>query len=208
MTAPPAQVHVHPSALCESERVGPGTRIWAFAHVMEGATIGRECNIGDHAFVEAGARIGDRVTVKNGVLIWEGVEIEDEAFIGPGVVFSNDRHPRSPRMTMPAVTERYRERERWLLSTRVCQGASIGAGAIVLPGVTLGAHCMIGAGAIVAHDVLPHRLVVGGHPDRVARAAGWVCACGVPLQEAGECQWKCPCGLTYVEDDSGRLAPR
>ena len=100
---------VHRLALCESDSVGDGTRIWAFAHVMHGAVVGRDCNIGDHAFIESGAVVGDRVTVKNGVLIWDGVTIADEAFIGPGVIFTNDRHPRSPRMPAAAALRRASE---------------------------------------------------------------------------------------------------
>src|SRR5262249_21340174 len=102
-----AGVFVHAQALCESEQVGEGTRIWAFAHVMKRAVVGRNCNIGDHAFLDAGARIGDRVTIKNQATVWEGVEIEDDVFVGPAVSFTNDIRPRSARMTLPTVAERY-----------------------------------------------------------------------------------------------------
>jgi UDP-3-O-[3-hydroxymyristoyl] glucosamine N-acyltransferase len=88
-------VFVHPRGLCESDDVGAGTRVWAFAHVMPGASVGRDCNICGHAFVETGARIGDRVTVKNAVLVWDGVEIGDDVFLGPGVIFTNDLRPRA-----------------------------------------------------------------------------------------------------------------
>ena len=81
----------HRLALCESDQVGEGTRVWAFAHVMAGAVVGRDCNIGDGAFIEAGAVLGDRVTVKNQVMIWDGVSIGDDVFIGPGVIFTNDK---------------------------------------------------------------------------------------------------------------------
>src|SRR2546423_1628096 len=119
-----ADVFVHPNAVCESEQVGPGTRIWAFAHVMKGAVVGRDCNIGGHAFIEAGARIGDRVTVKNQTMVWNGVEIADDAFIGPGVSFTNDAYPRSARMPHAAVALRYADQSRWLARTRVEVGAS------------------------------------------------------------------------------------
>jgi acetyltransferase-like isoleucine patch superfamily enzyme len=201
MVARPDGVRVHSTGLCESSEVGPGTRIWAFAHVMEGARIGADCNLGDHTFVESGAWIGDRVTVKNGVSIWDGVHIEDEAFIGPAVVFTNDRHPRSPRMRLAQVTRRYAQRERWLVATRVCRGASIGAGAIVLPGVTLGAYCMVGAGTVVTRDVPAHRIITGRRPD----GAGWVCACGTPLTPAAASRWTCPCGSAYREEEGPRL---
>lgn len=89
------QVFVHERGLCESETVGAATRIWAFAHVMHGAVVGEECNIGDHAFVESGAVLGDRVTVKNGVMVWDRVTVRDDVFLGPGVVFTNDMRPRA-----------------------------------------------------------------------------------------------------------------
>src|SRR5438132_9142712 len=127
-----AAVFVHPHALCESDEVGAGTQIWAFTHVMKGAVIGRDCNIGDHTFIEAGARIGDRVTVKNQAMVWDGVEIADDVFIGPGVSFTNDLLPRSARMRLPAVAARYHSRAGWLLPTRVETGASIGARCVIL----------------------------------------------------------------------------
>jgi len=183
--APRMATFVHRLALCESDSVGDGTRIWAFAHVMHGAIVGRDCNIGDHAFIESGAVVGDRVTVKNGVLIWDGVTIADEAFIGPGVIFTNDRHPRSPRM--PAASERYAERSNWLSETHVGRGASIGGGAVITPGISIGEYAMIGAGAVVTLDVPPHYLVVG-HP---ARAIGWVCQCGQRSPAPGPCDSCC-----------------
>jgi len=179
---------IHPSGICESRQVGEGTRLWAFAHVLDGAVVGRDCNLGDHVFIEGGARLGDRVTVKNGVMIWNGVTIEDDVFIGPGVVFTNDRYPRSPRM--PAVAARYRHPENWLVPTRVCQGASIGAAAVILGGVTIGHYATIGAGSVVTRHVADHQLVVG-HP---ARPVGWVCVCGVRLDEALACP---ACGRCY-----------
>ena len=87
-------MQVHPAALCETDQVGPRTRIWAFAHLLPGAVVGADCNICDHVFIEGGARLGDRVTVKNACLIWDGVEIGDEVFVGPRVTFTNDLRPR------------------------------------------------------------------------------------------------------------------
>src|SRR5207302_3825140 len=112
-----AGIFVHRLALCESDEVGSGTQIWAFAHVMKGAVIGRHCNIGDHAFIETGARIGDRVTVKNQAMVWDGIEIGDDVFVGPGVSFTNDAFPRSPRTRLPAVAAHYSSRGGWLLRT-------------------------------------------------------------------------------------------
>jgi len=176
-------VFVHPQAINESPHVGNGTNIWAFAHVMPEARIGENCNIGDHAFIESGATVGNGVTVKNGVYIWEGITIEDYVFIGPGVVFTNDRHPRSPRA--PAAGERYESKE-WLLRTVVEEGASIGANATILPGLTIGRYSMIGAGATVTSDVPAHALVMGS-PATVVR---FVCKCGQPLQsdEITDCE--------------------
>src|SRR6516164_3302911 len=91
--------YFHPSALVEAEAIGDGTRIWAFAHVMRGAAIGCHCNLGDHTFVESGASIGDNVTIKNNVCVWLGITLEDDVFVGPNVAFTNDRWPRSARMT-------------------------------------------------------------------------------------------------------------
>ncbi len=180
----------HPKALVESDSIGDGTRVWAFAHVMPGAKIGCDVNVGDHAFVESGAVIGDNVTIKNAVCIWEGVIIEDDVFVGPRVTFTNDRFPRSPRM--PGVEQRYAEKELWLSKTLVRQGASIGASATIAPGVELGVGCMVGAGATVTSDVKPFALVVG----TPAKQIGDVCQCGQRLAgtyDSCDCQ---VCGQT------------
>lgn len=166
---------IHPTALVESDRIGEGTRVWAYAHILRDVPIGQNCNIGDHAFVETGASVGDNVTIKNNVSIWEGVTIEDDCFLGPSVVFTNDRFPRSQRM--PDAAPRYQSREGWLEETVVEQGCSIGANAIILPGVRLGAYAMIAAGSIVSKDVPPHALMMGVP----ARQIGTVCRCGMRI---------------------------
>ena len=147
---------IHPQAICESPHVGAGTRIWAFAHVLKGAVIGKECNICDGVFIENDVVVGDRVTVKCGVQLWDGVRLEDDVFVGPNATFTNDPLPRSKHYpaTFPI--------------TRVCQGASIGANATILPGLTIGAEAMVGAGAVVTRSV-PPRAVVTGNPARVRR---------------------------------------
>lgn len=182
---------VHPQAICESIDVGAGTRIWAYAHVMKGAVIGRDCNLGDHAFVEGGAVIGNGVTIKNGVCVWEGVTLGDFVFVGPLVAFTNDRYPRSPRA--PVARERYAGKE-WLVPTVVKEGASIGSNATILCGVTIGRYATVAAGAIVSRDVRDFRLVAGCP----AREVGYVCMCGRPL--GAEPPFVCSsCARTYEE---------
>ena len=146
--------YLHPQALVESARVGRGTRVWAFVHVLPDAVIGEDCNICDGVFIENDVVIGDRVTVKCGVQVWDGVTLEDDVFVGPNATFTNDRFPRSRHY--PEKFER----------TIVRQGASIGANATLLPGITVGAHAMVGAGAVVTKDV-PANAVVVGNPARV-----------------------------------------
>lgn len=144
----------HSHAIVETDRVGKGTRIWAFAHVLPGAVIGCDCNICDHVFIENDVRVGDRVTVKCGVQLWDGVTLEDDVFVGPNATFSNDPFPRSRRR--PAVFSR----------TLVRAGASIGANATILPGITVGRLAMVGAGAVVTCDV-PDRAIMMGNPATV-----------------------------------------
>lgn len=181
----PVSVFVHPLALCESLEVGAGTRIWPFAHVMAGAVVGRECNVGEHAFVESGAIVGDRVTIKNHALIWDRVRIEDDVFVGPAAVFTNDLRPRA---------EVKKDREEFL-PTLVRRGATIGANATVLCGATVGAYAFVAAGAVVARDVLDHALVAGNP----ARQVGWACRCGRRLDDT----LACSCGDRYERSEGG-----
>jgi acetyltransferase-like isoleucine patch superfamily enzyme len=157
-------VFIHEKALVESDSIGVGTKIWAFAHLMADVVVGKECNIGDHVFIESGVRVGDGVTIKNNALIWKGVHIADYVFIGPNVVFTNDLRPRSPRM--PLIKEQGLEEADWLVETQVEEGSSIGANATIVAGATLGKYCMVGAGSVVTQDVEPFTLVVG-NPARV-----------------------------------------
>ena len=147
----PADALVHPRALCESRTIGDRTRIRAFAHVLPGARIGADCTICDHVFVENDVVIGDRVTVKAGVQLWDGLRVADDVFIGPNATFSTDRYPRSTHQHRPVP------------ETHIGRGASIGAGAVILPGIRIGAGAMVGAGAVVTHDV-PVRAIVSGNP--------------------------------------------
>ncbi|HET6618615.1 MAG TPA: WxcM-like domain-containing protein [Dongiaceae bacterium] len=149
MTSGKARVFVHERGLCESASVGEGTRIWAFAHVLPGARIGRNCNICDHVFIENDVTVGDEVTVKSGVQLWDGVRLGNKVFVGPNVTFTNDKFPRSK--LRPAE----------FLKTEVGDGASIGANATILPGIRIGSGAMVGAGAVVTKDVPPHAVVIG-----------------------------------------------
>lgn len=175
----PPTVFVHPHGLCESDQVGPRTRIWAFAHVMAGAVVGADCNVCDHVFVEAGARIGSRVTIKNAVSVWDAVTIEDDVFVGPAAVFTNDLSPRAQSKVDPAD----------FVPTVVRAGATIGANATIVCGVTVGRYAFVAAGAVVTRSVADHALVVG----TPARPTGWVCECGRRLDDA----LVCACGRRY-----------
>ena len=144
----------HEAAIVESSSVGAGTRIWAFAHILPGAVIGAACNICDQTFIENDVRIGDRVTIKCGVQLWDGTTLEDDVFVGPNATFSNDPFPRSRQH--PALYAR----------TLVKRGASIGANATILPGLTIGEKAMVGAAAVVTRDV-PPLAIVAGNPARI-----------------------------------------
>lgn len=152
---------IHERALVEGQ-VGARTSVWAFAHVMPGAVVGDDCNIGEGAFIERGALLGDRVTVKNHVLVWDGVTVGDDVFLGPGVVFTNDMFPRSARGA--------NEAEFVPVKTVVESGVSIGANATIICGVTIGAGALVGAGAVVTTDVAPGALVVGNPARRIGDA--------------------------------------
>lgn len=173
-------VFIHPQALVESASIGPGTRIWAFAHVMQGAVVGRDCNICDHSFIESTVKIGDAVTLKNGVALWDLVTIEDRVFIGPYAVFTNDRRPR-------AEVKKGREQ---LTATLVKEGATVGANATIVAGVTIGRYAMVGAGTVVLRDV-PEQAMVVGNPGRLT---GYVCVCG----EALDADFRCGCGREFA----------
>lgn len=172
MIDPSARVHA--TADLEAEvNVGPDTSIWHRAQVRTRANIGRECVIGRDVFIDEGVSIGDRVKIQNAALIYHGVTIGSGVFIGPGAILTNDRHPRA----LTSAGELARGAD-WIVSpVHVNDGASIGAGAIIVAGCDVGVFGMVGAGAVVTHDV-PAHAVVAGNP---ARVIGWVCACGQRL---------------------------
>lgn len=147
---------IHKLSDVQSTHIGEDTYIWQFSVILKGAQIGKNCNICAHTFIENDVKLGDNVTIKSGVYLWDGVHIEDNVFIGPNVTFTNDLHPRSKQ-----YPESY-------LPTLVKSKASIGANATILPGLTLGENCMVGAGAVVTKDV-PKNAIVAGNPAKILR---------------------------------------
>jgi UDP-2-acetamido-3-amino-2,3-dideoxy-glucuronate N-acetyltransferase len=146
---------IHPQALVEpGAKIGARTRVWAFSHVLPGASVGSDCNICDQVFIENDVTIGNRVTVKCGVQIWDGVELEDDVFVGPNATFTNDPFPRSKKWP-----NRYSK-------TLVRRGASVGANSTILPGLEIGEHALVGAGAVVTRTV-PAKAIVVGNPARI-----------------------------------------
>jgi len=168
----------------EGAVVGDDTRIWHFCHVNAGAVIGQRCSLGQNVVVMPRTRIGNNVKIQNNVSIYEGVELEDDVFCGPSMVFTNVINPRSH----VSRKDEYRR-------TLVKRGASIGANATIVCGVTLGEYAFVGAGAVVSRDVKPYALVVGVP----ARQVGWACRCGVTLRRDVE--------NTRRREDEGAGAP-
>jgi len=144
---------IHPLSDCQNKNIPDSTNVWQFTVILPGAKIGENCNICSHCFIENDVCIGNNVTVKCGVQIWDGITLEDDVMVGSNVSFTNDRFPHS------------RNRDWKLLRTRVCKGATIGAGSTILPGLTIGEGAMIGAGSVVTHDV-PAGEVWVGNPAR------------------------------------------
>lgn len=170
------------SYIDEGAEIGEGTRIWHFCHIMPRARIGKGCNIGQNTFMASDTIMGDNVKVQNNVSIYTGVILEDDVFLGPSMVFTNVINPRS-----------HVNRREEYLTTLVRRGASIGANATVVCGVTLGRYCFVGAGSVVTHDV-PDYALVYGNP---ARIRGWMCQCGEGIEFKEE-QAVCDhCGSRY-----------
>ncbi len=184
---------IHPTADVSPEAtIGAGTRIWNDAQVREGAVVGEECILGKDVYIDRDVVVGNRVKIENHASLYRGVRVEDGVFIGPHAVFANDRYPRAINREGRLLDD-----DDWRPKpTLVRYGASVGAGSVILPGVTIGRWAMVGAGSLVTRDVPDRALVIG----RPARLAGYVCECGRPLDsnESEAAGWRCPaCGATY-----------
>lgn len=162
------EYYKHESAFVEEDtEIGEGTNIWHLVHVREGASIGKNCNLGKDVYVGTDVEIGNNVKIQNGVSVYQGVTVEDDVFLGPHMTFTNDLYPRATS-------------DGWdIISTLVKKGASIGAHATIISGITVGNYSMVGAGAIVTKDVPDFALVVGNP----AKINGFVCYCGEKLKE-------------------------
>lgn len=147
---------IHPLSDCKNPNIPATTNIWQFCVVFSNCTIGENCNICSHCLIENDVKIGNNVTIKCGVQIWDGIEIEDDVFIGANVTFTNDKYPKSKN---PDWT---------LLRTKICKGASIGAGSTILPGITIGTNAIVGAGSVVTKSIPDNELWLG-NPARFVR---------------------------------------
>ena len=189
MPPPPTTGYfVHPAALVETSEIGEGTTIWAFVHLLPGVRVGRNCNICDHCFAEAGVVLGDNVTLKCGIYLWRGTTLENDVFVGPNVVFTNDVHPRSKNTNYT------------LAPVLIRRGASLGANSTILAGATVGRYALVGIGAVVTRNV-PDYALVYGNP---ARQHGWVDEAGEKLLAHGTGRWRSADGQhTYLETPTG-----
>jgi acetyltransferase-like isoleucine patch superfamily enzyme len=184
------EYYCHPNSLVETKRIGYGTRVWAFVHILPGAVLGINCNVCDHCYIENQVTIGNNVTLKCGVYLWDGVTIEDNVFVGPNVVFTNDVVPRSGN------------KEYIMQPTLIKAGASLGANSTILAGVTIGEYALTGIASVVTRDVPAYALVYGNP----ARQHGWVGEQGERLLAIEEKpgSWYSPStGRQYIETPSG-----
>jgi UDP-2-acetamido-3-amino-2,3-dideoxy-glucuronate N-acetyltransferase len=188
MSEPPFFAHAS-ACIGEPATIGAGTAVWHFCHVMSGARVGRGCVLGQNVFVAAGVVVGDRVRVQNNVSLYDGVVLEDDVFLGPSCVLTNVSNPR-------AEIRRRGQFER----TLVRRGATLGANATIVCGVTIGRHAFVGAGAVVTRDVPDYALILGVP----GRRAGWMGRHGVQLEPDGAGGLRCPeSGLRYREEPGG-----
>jgi len=178
------RVFKHPTAIIESDAIGEGTKIWHFVHVREKVKIGKNCTIGKSVYIDTEVEIGDNVKIENFASLYKGVKVEDDVFIGPAVTFTNDLYPRA-----------FLWDESRIGYTKIQRGASIGANATVICGVTIGEYALVGAGSVVTKDVPPFGLVYGNP----ARLMGFICSCGSKLEKRVEeneerILYECGCG--------------
>jgi len=183
---------IHPSAdVSDLAQIGEGVRIWNHCQVREDAKIGSGSILGKDSYIDFGVQIGENVKIQNGAYVYHGTTLESGVFVGPGAIFTNDKRPRAinPDGSLKGNDD-------WEVGkTLICYGASIGAGAVILPGITVGRFALVGAGAVVTRDVPDHAVVIGNP----ARQAGYVCKCATKLIEAGEGKYFCPvCGDGYT----------
>jgi len=170
-----AEIYLHPTAeVSEKAKLGKGTRIWHFVQIREGSVIGENCILGKGVYIDKGVKIGKGVKIQNFSSLYDGVTIEDDVFIGPGVIFTNDLHPRA-----------FRDFE--IKKTIVRKGASIGANSTILCGIEIGEYAMVGAGSVVTDDVPPHALVFGNP----AKLHGFICKCTGKLERKSEGEMEC-----------------
>ena len=174
------EVYIHPKAIVETKEIGKHTKIWAFAHILEGAEIGANCNICDHTFIEGNVIVGNNVTIKCGVYLWSSLRVEDNVFIGPNATFTNDIRPRS-KVYPPEFAETY-----------IKKGASIGVNATIICRVTIGAWAVVGGGSVVTKDV-PDCALIYGVP---AQIKSYICECTQDLLFEYS-KAKCECGKVY-----------
>ena len=190
---------IHSTADVSTEaKIGPGTSVWNEAQIREGAVVGSDCVIGKGVYLDRDVVVGDRCKIQNRASLFRGLTVEDGVHIGPHVSFTNDLYPRAVNVDGSPKTD-----DDWEVSpTLVREGASIATGAIILPGLTIGRWAMVGAGAVVTHDVPDQALVIGVP----ARLAGYACKCGRTLQRDGD-TWRCPaCDATFTFESAGASA--
>jgi len=183
--------YIHPTSLIDEDcKVGKGTKIWHFSHILKGSKIGRDCRIGQNVVIGPDVKIGNKVKIQNNVSVYKGVTLEDEVFCGPSMVFTNVMNPRS---AIPRMGE--------LKTTLIKKGATIGANATIICGNTLGRCAFIGAGAVVTEDVPDYALVYG----TPAKIKGWMCECGIKLEFSGDIAECKACGKRYKMVDKNRV---
>ena len=175
----------------ENAEIGEGTKIWHHAVVRSGAKIGECCSLGQNTYVAPGAVLGNRVKLQNNISVYDGVTLEDDVFCGPNVTFTNVLFPRSQYPKTPAQYEK----------THIGKGATLGAGCIIVAGITIGSYAMVAAGAVVTNDVPNHALVIG----IPARLRGWLCRCGQAISSASP---ECSCGCRYKFSHEGPVLER